>query len=281
MKVLCPTDFSPASKNAIQWIAEYLDSMNSGILELVHCAEYPTILDKQGNIGALLKERAQEDISELEYNLQHEFPDLTINTSVYKANPKEFIVKIAKKIEADLVVVGTSGFTAVKDLTIGSLTEYISNHSTIPVLAIPPNISYKGLYTIVVGVGKKELKHPEAILQLVNLVCLKDPDIYLTQVLDKGEHLMQFDYRIEDYLKHLDYEHHGIECNEIVAEALTKFIQEVNAEILCMIHHQHNWLGRLFNHSYTKDILFDLKIPFLIIPDVAVEVASKESVLQR
>lgn len=280
MKILCPTDFSPTSKNAIHWIANFLADKNLSTIELLHCIEYPKILDKQGNIGSLLLERAQEYLDELVDDLAGNFPNIEVISSIHKENPKSFIVDRAKTINADLIVLGTSGFTAIKDLTVGSVTEYISNHSTIPVLAIPPDCNYKGLDKIVVGVDRNELKQPQSIEQLVHFVYREEPTLVLTQVLNKGEHLVQFDYRIDNYLMDLDYEHHSIERSDIVGDALTEFAKTIEADLLCMIHHQHNWLGRLFYHSHTKDVLFSLKLPFLIIPDVAVRQELKKTLAQ-
>lgn len=278
MNVLCPTDFSASSQNAIHWIANYLERMNAGTIELLHCIDAPTVLDGQETIGQLLQEHAERNMSNFEKDLKHQFGNIKINTVIYKTNPKAFITQKANEINADVIVVGTSGFTNLKDITVGSVTEYISHNSAIPVLAIPPNSQYKGLHKIIVGVDKNELKHPDSFKQLVHLVHSQKPEIHLTQVLDKGEHLMQFDYRIEDFLKDLYYEHHGIERTEMVAASISKFAQDVDADMLCMIHHRSNWLRRQLHHSITKDVLFNLKIPFLIIPDVAVPIEPKMDV---
>lgn len=54
--------------------------------------------------------------------------------------PEEEIINIAKQWEADLIVMGTHGRTAVGRILSGSTAEYVIRHATIPVLITPPRM---------------------------------------------------------------------------------------------------------------------------------------------
>ena len=52
-------------------------------------------------------------------------------------NAGEGICRIAEDEKADLIVMGTRGMGAVKRALIGSVSEYVIRHSTIPCLIVP------------------------------------------------------------------------------------------------------------------------------------------------
>jgi len=52
-------------------------------------------------------------------------------------NPGEGICHIAEDEKAELIVMGTRGMGAVKRAIIGSVSEYVIRHSTIPCLVVP------------------------------------------------------------------------------------------------------------------------------------------------
>lgn len=54
--------------------------------------------------------------------------------------PDQEIINISKEWEADLIVMGTHGRTAIGKMLTGSVAEYVIRHSTIPVLITPPRM---------------------------------------------------------------------------------------------------------------------------------------------
>jgi len=54
--------------------------------------------------------------------------------------PEEEIINISKEWEADLIIMGTHGRTAIGKILTGSVAEFVIRHSTIPVLITPPRM---------------------------------------------------------------------------------------------------------------------------------------------
>ena len=44
-------------------------------------------------------------------------------------------------------------------------------------------------------------------------------------------------------------------------------LKNIDADMLVMVPHKHEWLERLFKKSETKDMIFHARIPILIIPE--------------
>lgn len=60
-----------------------------------------------------------------------------INILVATGNPGEVILDVAKRYEADLIVMGTSTRSFLGSATMGTTARRVSRHSTIPILLVP------------------------------------------------------------------------------------------------------------------------------------------------
>lgn len=54
--------------------------------------------------------------------------------------PEREIIAIAAEWQADLIVMGTHGRSAIGQMLTGSVAEYVIRHSTVPVLITPPRM---------------------------------------------------------------------------------------------------------------------------------------------
>jgi len=236
MKVLCATDFSDVSINAIEWTFEMLKKAGGGELEIVHCVE----------------------------TLRRS--DMLVSMDD-KAYIKNFIPPYASQKEFDLIVTGTTGLTSLKNMLVGSVTDHFSKHSDIPLLTIPEKSKFKSLDSVVIGLGKEELRNTNNLSLLYNLLDPHDPRVFLTQVMEKNHHTLSVDLRIESYLKDLTYEYMPVEQEGSINATLNNFCKEVEADMLCMVHYKRNWLEKFWHKSITKEELYSIETPLLIIPD--------------
>ena len=54
--------------------------------------------------------------------------------SVHSASPGEGICKVAKEVNADLIITGTRGLGSVRRTLLGSVSDYILHHAHVPVI---------------------------------------------------------------------------------------------------------------------------------------------------
>ena len=267
MKILFATDFSKTSYNALVWTIQFIEEHPGGSLEIIHC------LDSRGSTyifkesSSLLFQKAEEDMDQLISLIDHIATHTEITTIVTNTFPKQTISDRAKQINADLIAVGTTGLTDLKDLTIGSVTEYLAIHSDIPVLAIPKNSKFDDMKRLVVGIDQERLNNPQSVLAISNVFSNFYPDLFFVQVLNAEKAKMRIKSDIKNLLKNFKIIKDVVIKLDSITKTLHDYAGKVDAQALVLIHHRRNWIGRLFHYSVMKEQLFDIQMPVLIIQD--------------
>lgn len=266
MKILCPTDFSNTSINAIKWAIAYLESIGGGEIEILHCLDIRSRGDVFLDLNVLLREPAEEDFYTLTKELKHK-KSVKLKTKILNASPKISIPKRAKKINADLIAIGTTGLTNLKNVFVGSVTDYIVRHSKLPVISIPNKAIFRNFNKIVIGADEKQLKKPEILDGIKKFVHKKKVKLHIAQVFQKKKDFIKVDGQILDELENLNVEVKPIPFDESISNSLNRYAEEIKAQIMCIIHHKKKWFRRIFHHSIMKEELFNQELPILFIPD--------------
>lgn len=138
-KILAPTDFSPASENALRYALRFSGEFSSEIIFL-HILESIMPLTYDGL--ALPPTVPEPGSSETEKNLKA----LVVSArerGVEKARamfrrgiPSHEIVETARELDVDLIVMSTHGYTGWKHFAIGSTAERVVRAAPCPVLVV-------------------------------------------------------------------------------------------------------------------------------------------------
>jgi nucleotide-binding universal stress UspA family protein len=86
------------------------------------------------------EQEVRADIQRLADELRAEGLDASVETAVLVlGGPAHSIAEIAERADADLIVVGTRGHSAVAGLLLGGVTQRLLHIVHRPVLAVPPS----------------------------------------------------------------------------------------------------------------------------------------------
>jgi nucleotide-binding universal stress UspA family protein len=147
--ILYATDFSPASRPAFTK-AMKLARAGAARLLLVHVLPPPTPSDREAaglpEIYEAWKVEVRRDalrrLSLLERRARH--ANVKVRALLLEGQAHEEIGRAARLHRADLIVVGTHGFTGLKRVFLGSVADRILRTAPRPVLTVPPEKRAKG-----------------------------------------------------------------------------------------------------------------------------------------
>ncbi len=141
--IVVPTDGSENAKRALEHALAVADR-NQAELIVVHVANIVSAIsnfDQTPISGGYVSEQIAEDMEEtgkeILNDVVQEIPAGVKVKSVFEVgSPGPALLAVAKKYNADLIVMGSRGLGPLKGLFMGSVSSYVTSHSTCPVLII-------------------------------------------------------------------------------------------------------------------------------------------------
>jgi nucleotide-binding universal stress UspA family protein len=149
-KVLIALDYDPTSRQVAKKGFSLAKTMNAEVvlLHVIADATYYSSLEYSPVIGFGdfsntdffrivdvngLKKASENFLDELKKHLG----DKTIRTTVEEGDTAESILKVAKHLHADMIVMGSHSRSGLEQILLGSVTEKVLHHTSIPLYIIP------------------------------------------------------------------------------------------------------------------------------------------------
>lgn len=137
--ILCPVDFSSSSRRALRSAAAIAD--HSGAALVVVYANDPLLVTAAATAlhdRALVERSANELEQFVDRALRRRFRGLRWTCRVSIGAAPAQILKAARSVRADLIVMGTRGLNGAARWFVGSTTLSVLRRTTVPVLVVPP-----------------------------------------------------------------------------------------------------------------------------------------------
>lgn len=149
-KVLIALDYDPTAKKVAEVGFEFAKTMGAEVI-LIHVISDPVYYSStdyspiMGFTGYLNTDPLQLNTIEVLKTASLNFLDKTrkhlgdsaIQTVVEEGDFAESIIKTAKKLHADMIVLGSHSHKWLENIVMGSVTEEVLRQSTIPLFIIP------------------------------------------------------------------------------------------------------------------------------------------------
>jgi len=139
--ILCPVDFSTHSRDALQHAVAMARRFGGRVTVLF--VNDPLLLAAGSPSRGGRRSFLERTRIELERFVTRSVPpssiDGDITLVVSTGNPADEILRIARRLRSDLIVIGTEGLSGLSKLFFGSTTAAVLGRVTIPALAIPPS----------------------------------------------------------------------------------------------------------------------------------------------
>jgi nucleotide-binding universal stress UspA family protein len=266
IKILVPTDFSPNANLALEHALKVANQL-SGEVHVLHAYQIETRTGSFVTIENIIQEDREKDIAKLVEQMQPLLKSGTqLEGHVRKGSSVDSIIKKAQKIDADMIIMGTTGAGGMKKLFLGSTASNVINETSIPVLAIPMDIHNFDLAKITLALDTKNIENLSVLDPLVKLAKAFKSSLMLVTILDPIQVNPGVDPEIEAFFKEADisYTYFGITAPDVIV-CIQEFVVREKSDLLCVLHRSRGLFEGFFDQSVAKQIAFDSSVPLLVL----------------
>ncbi len=272
-KILIPTDFSTCSEHAAK-LGSRIGRISKSEVHLLHMIEFPKgLIDKTSqkplsipqNILYIQKTKELLD----EFKEKFFFKNKKVTTSIIFENPSEGILNYNKKIDSDLIIMGTKGHSKVEELMIGSNTQKIIQTAKTPVLIVKKDQSKFKLRNLVFASDFKEKNTENKPLKKLlafaskfksnfHLLRINTPNVF--------ENTQKSKSKMKRFAQKYLLSRHTINTQNdaTIEEGIVNFTNEVSGDIIAIESYGRSALSHLFNRSITKYLSKNTTQPIII-----------------
>lgn len=266
MKILVPVDFSETSVLALAYAIEVSKSFNANLLILNTYEVYKGITPIV-NVDEISHKSAKNSMNDLLKKIAIHAHDLPIETLTLPGSAPTNIVKISEENSIDLIIMGTTGASGLKELFLGSTTGAVIAKTKKPILVIPEKCRPEGFENIVFAVGNDKITSRAEVEPLLwfarEFACNLDVIHFGTEYENPDKIADNLGFLDELYSYCITYAYG--EKEKSIEHQIQDFAHEKDADLICMIRQNKSFWQRLFNGSATEKQVFHSKIPLLIL----------------
>ncbi len=276
-RILVPTDFSTTAMKAISYAAEIAKKTDATVF-LLHVVDNvtdiiiePLAFDVKEQ-DTLIK-NSLKSLDDLKQTVISTYPDIKIEAGVITGRILFSILDYAEDYQPDLIVMGTTGAGAIKELLIGSVASGIIGSTKIPVITVPAGFEMKEPDSILFATNHFE-ENAGSLDMITRLATLFSSAVHVVVYVDEDEALeyIKGQNKLDHYLEYLKKTYPSIRFKAEVLEG-RNFEQTIESydgkndiDLIAMITYPKKFIERLFKKSMTKKMAIHSTIPLLAIP---------------
>ncbi len=267
-KVLCPTDFSVAADNAIEYAANFCQKIDAE-LTLLHVEQQESSPDgEQGKTYGNDQEREAliQTMKRACEEVEKTFAIQTDYDILYGKLEDAVMNKTGTKLY-NLIIMGTHPDLFYQYFA-GTNTYHVLQKVETPVLIVPSNYAYKNIQRIVYASNYQEEDYL-SLKQLKEYADIYRAEIEVLHVSRKQSEVSQEVYdSFKDLVQTEFNQDRKIHFERIFAEdeavAIHHYMLDQQADLLGIYMQRRNFLSRLFHDSVTKKLSAMAEYPILV-----------------
>lgn len=271
--ILVATDFSEAAHNAAVYAAALAKAFNARLLLFSAYEQVPVPVSE---IPVLSQEemgmRVQQDLEDEKQVLIREY-EISVETMSKPGLAAKCILHTVSENKADLIVAGLKEADVTIRRLFGSTVTALIKKLPVPLLVVPEKTSFVNISTIALATERDaELNSDPYILDSLREIGERfHSKLYLVRVaksqLVEAYEALNRPFMLSKMARTLNPLYKCVEGKNI-PEALNTFISEYHVNLLGILPHEHHFLQRLYHTSITRSMVFESRIPLLILPEM-------------
>lgn len=265
-KILVPTDFSKAADNALDWAIDLAKQYGSSI-SLLHVYQVPNPTGYVLSLANVIRENAEKDMLKRRQHATEKLGKAEgIEVLIHRGHTIPFITDIAERNGFDLIVMGMKGVSALREVLLGSMAKGVLQHTMVPLLVVPLEMTTQPIKKIVFAVDDGEISSHKVVWLLTKMAKTNQAEVMVYH-LDRGKKDSGIDPTIDLFLEGIESTYHIEAEGGKVHKSISHFVQANAADMLCLIRREKGFFTRLFHPSKTIKEVFQCTVPLLVLHD--------------
>ena len=277
-QVLIPTDYSKSAFNAIVYAFE-LFAEEDCTFHIFH--SYFLARSAKGNV--LFPEPEPADYDRAARLSGERMEWLKKKVGLLADNPKhtvyfdhkfgtliELLEEKVMRDKIDLIVMGTRGITDDTKVAYGrNSVNVMENIRGCAVLAVPANVSYKKIGSIVFPTNFKTHFNVREMKTFVKIAQLGNSEIQILHIgkeKDLSERQRNNRKELENHFSEVKYTYHWLE-DKGVKEGVLSFADQQDSGMIAFVNRKHWFFGSVFSNPLVKSLGIHSKVPILALHD--------------
>ncbi|KEO74014.1 universal stress protein [Anditalea andensis] len=275
-KILCPTDFSECSLNAIEYAAKLGEKFNAK-LTLFHVPnpeDYQKLFSRN-QVSIDLLTFAQKKLDSLVEEVKTESIPKGLQSCdgiIIEGKTSSTILDYAEANHIDLIIMGTEGVNDFKKNYIGTRTSKVVSKSNIDVMVIPRKVFFKPIKKYVYATNYME-EDKQAIQKVVKMANFYDSEIDIVHVGTKKKSIDRALHHtmVTEITPFINYD----KVNFILKSyrddpglGLENYLITSKGDMLITLSKKKSWFDQLFTNNLSKKMSYFINKPLFIIKSI-------------
>lgn len=273
--ILCPTDFSECSLNAIEYAAKIGEKMAATLI-LYHVPDkedYQKLFP--GNMLEDNLQSARRKLDRLVETVLDESLDKGLSDCkgvLREGKTISSILNFAENEQADLIIMGTEGINEVKKNYIGTKSSKVVLKASCDVFIVPKKVFFKAPRKLVYATDYLE-EDKLAIQKVIELAKCYDAEVDVVHVsnriksIDKAQHLLM----VEELTPFIHYEKVNFVLKSYRDEpglGLENYLITAKGDVLFTLSRKKSWFEQLFTKNLSKKMSYFINKPLFVIKNL-------------
>lgn len=275
--ILVPIDFSVSARNAYRYAKELANTLNAQ-LTIVHVKEYAIMLSDVVIAPLPFEDEPQlfKDIEEFITEEEEEGDAMNsssvlnkVNIKILRGDPVSVLTSLSENKDADLIVMGTTGFADVLTKIFGSTSVKLSNQAHCPVLLVPRDAKWQPIKQIMYASNYDSMA-AKTVEEITSFALNLEATIHFVNVrnfdpmLEPKQKEMNLNGIFESVNSNLHYEHRTIYGNDTIKELKT-YSEENKINLMTFVSKHRNFWGSLVHKSISENMAMSTTTPIMVI----------------
>lgn len=266
---LVPVDFSDTSLNAAHYAVELTKNIEGCTITLYHVYSKISLATlasaEEGSRQKVSEEALQEVAADL-----NKADNQTIQVDAEEGSFVDNIVDYILGHKIDMVIMGITGSSRIKQVFMGTNTLNVVRHSACPVMIIPAMAKFTGLNHVAFTSDFNDVARTTPFNRLEKILDTFKPELDIINV--DSEHFVELteEFKVERSsmearLGKYDPKFSFLRTYDFL-DGINSYVEMKNIDAIITVPRSHGFLKQIFKTSHTKKLAYHSTIPIIAIP---------------